>query len=354
MQKDAIRISADSLNKYILDISRSLGFSVKAAKLLADSLVFSSLRGVDSHGIHLLPHYIAQLKAENISLEAEGHVISESDGCLHYDGDNGIGQVIAGHCSDEAVRRASRLGLGMVVARNSNHFGAAAFWSQRMAQAGMIAIVMCNASPLVPPWQGKQGRLGTNPISVSVPSSGEGAWQLDMSTTTVAFNKIVKAIAEEQAALPIGWALDAEGVPTTEPAAAGKGLLMPLGGYKGSGLGMLVEILCGVLSGGAFSTDVGGLYIQERPMKVSQMYLAIDVRRFMPLDIFQSRMENLIREIKSAAPAQGYDEVLVAGDPERRFEERRCREGIPIERALWNRLCELADEYQVEPPEPGG
>lgn len=354
MQQNPIHVPADSLNRYIFDMARSLGFSTEAARLLAESLTYASLRGVDSHGIHLLPHYIAQLKAENISLDAEGQVLSESGACLHFDGENGIGQMIAARCVDEAVRLAVEHGLGMVVARNSNHFGAAAFWAERMSKAGMIGVVMCNASPLVPPWQGKQGRLGTNPICVSVPSSGKGAWLLDMSTATVSFNKIMKAISEGQPALPVGWALDAEGVPTTDPEAAGRGLLMPLGGYKGSGLGMLVEILCGVLSGGAFSTGVGGLYIKERPMHVSQMYLAIDVSRFMPLDVFQSRMEDLVREIKSAAPAQGYDEILVAGDPEKRFKERRCKEGIPIESALWKRLAELAEEYGVEPPEAVG
>src|SRR5690606_35613 len=354
MQQNPIRVPADSLKRYIFDISLSLDFSDLAAGLLADSLTYSSLRGVDSHGIHLLPHYVAQLKAKNISLNAVGRVLSELGACMHFDGENGIGQVIASRCVDETVRLASKHGLGMVVARNSNHFGAAAFWAERMSQAGLIGIVMCNASPTVPPWQGKQGRLGTNPICVSVPSTGDGAWLLDMSTATVSFNKIMRAVYEGQPALPAGWALDAEGVPTTDPEAARKGLLMPLGGYKGSGLGMLVEILCGVLSGGAFSTAVGGLYIKERPMNVSQMYLAIDVSRFMPLDLFQSRMKDLIREIKSAAPAQGYDEILVAGDPERRFYARRCKEGIPIESVLWKRLCELAEECSVEPPDAVG
>jgi LDH2 family malate/lactate/ureidoglycolate dehydrogenase len=354
MKESSICISADSLSRFILAVSHAMGLSPRAARLMADSLVSANLRGVDSHGVHLLPHYVAQLKAGNISVKAEGRRVWESGGCLHFDGQNGIGQIIASRCCAEAVRLAYEHGLGMVVARNSNHFGAAAFWGQRLSNSGMIGIVMCNASPTVPPWQGKQGRVGTNPLCISVPSSGEGAWLLDMSTTTVALNKILRVVAEGESQLPTGWALDAEGVPTRDPATALKGLLMPLGGYKGSGLGMLVEILCGVLSGGAISSDVGGLYILDRPMRVSQMFLAIDVTRFMPLERFQSRMESLIRKVKSAAPAQGYDEVLVAGDPERRSQEQRRTEGIPIGSKLWGRLRELADELGIERPRADG
>ena len=123
---------------------------------------------------------------------------------------------------------------------------------------------------------------------------------------------------------------------------------MPLGGYKGSGLGMLVEILCAVLSGGPMSRDVGGLYILDRPMKVSQMFLAIDVRRFLPLEELQARMERLIAQVKTAAPAHGFEEVLVAGDPENRAEARRREQGIPIGSALWERLDLLAAELRIE------
>ena len=129
--------------------------------------------------------------------------------------------------------------MAMVVARESNHFGAAAWWAQKMRDAGQIGIVMCNASPIVPPWQGKQGRLGTNPICMSVP----GPWLLDMATTTVAAGRIFKAFINGQPEIPAGWAFDSEGVPTTDTTEAYKGMLMPLGGYKGSGLAMMVEIL---------------------------------------------------------------------------------------------------------------
>jgi LDH2 family malate/lactate/ureidoglycolate dehydrogenase len=191
------------------------------------------------------------------------------------------------------VRIARQHGLAMVVARESNHFGPAAWWAQKMRDAGQIGIVMCNASPIVPPWQGREGRLGTNPICMSVP----GPWLLDMATTTVAAGKVFKAFINGQPEIPPGWAFDSAGVPTTNTADAYKGMLMPLGGYKGSGLAMMVEILCGVLGGGAMANELGGIRMRGKRVRVSQMFLAIDVARFMPLEEFTARMEKLVAVI---------------------------------------------------------
>jgi LDH2 family malate/lactate/ureidoglycolate dehydrogenase len=234
----------------------------------------------------------------------------------------------------------------MAVCRNSSHFGAAAFWAQRISSAGMIGMAFTNASPSVPPWQGREGRIGTNPICVSLPSSGTGGWLLDMATTTVAKNRIYKAAASGQQEIPSGWAMNADGIPTRDIQEALTGLLMPLGGYKGSGLGMLVEILCGVLGGGAVSSQVGGLHSTEKKMCASHCFLAIDVARLMPPAEFQARMEFLVATVKSAKPAQGHEEVMVAGDPEWRAEARRLRDGIPLDPATWTLLTTLGDSHE--------
>ncbi len=347
---DSIYISHQVLKDLAESILVASGVPAGKAKLLVESLVAANLRGVDSHGVMLLSSYLDQFRVGNINLEADGHVISESGGCLRYDGEHGLGQHIAGICGDHAVRLARQHGLGMVVARNSNHFGAAAFWALRISAEGMIGIVMTNASPAVAPWQGRQVKIGTNPICVSVPSGGAGGWLLDMATTTVAKNKIIKASNSGQSTIPMGWAMDSDGIPTQETEKALKGLLMPLGGYKGSGLGLMVEILCACLSGGALSSDVGGLYIADRKMNTSQTFLAIEVSRFLPLDEFRSRMEHLIQDVKSSKAAHGYEEVMVAGDPEWRMEARRLREGIPIDVATWARLVLLAERFSVPLP----
>ncbi|MGA2269555.1 MAG: Ldh family oxidoreductase [Bryobacteraceae bacterium] len=245
------------------------------------------------------------------------------------------------------VRIAGKQGMALVVARESNHFGAAAWWAQKMRAAGQIGIVFCNASPIVPPWQAKQGRVGTNPICMSVP----GPWLLDMATTTVAAGRIFKAFLNGQPEIPAGWAFDSEGVPTTDTAEAYKGMLMPLGGYKGSGLAMMVEILCSVLSGGAMPNEVSGIRFRGKTARVSQAYIAIEVARFMPLEEFTARVEELVNLIKTTAPAPGYDEVLVAGDPEWRTEAERRQNGIPIAEGNWEGLCNTAARVKVAAPE---
>src|SRR5260370_14674119 len=241
----------NELTHFCEAILEGTGVPRHKAEVAAACLISSNLRGVDSHGIQLLPFYIDQLLASEMDPLTDGAVLSEFGSCLHFDGCNGLGQWVAETCCGHAIRIARANGIGLAIAKESNHFGVAAWWAQKMRDAGQIGIVLCNASPIVPPWQGREGRMGTNPICMSVP----GPWLLDMATTTVAAGKGFKAVLHQQPEIPAGWAFDREGVPPTDTAEAYNGMLMPLGGYKGSGLAMMVEILCGVLGGGAMATQ---------------------------------------------------------------------------------------------------
>jgi LDH2 family malate/lactate/ureidoglycolate dehydrogenase len=321
------------------------------AAIVANSLVAANLRAVDSHGVRLLTDYSRALQAGTIDPQAAGCIVSESGACALYDGQRGLGQVVSTAATDITVRLAHEHGLGLVPVRESNHFGAAAFWAQRMAAAGMIGFAFTNASPAVAPWQGRQTRLGTNPICMALPGEDD-IWLLDMATTTVALNRIWKAAAQGDEVLPAGWAMDSDGVPTTNTQSALKGFPMPLGGYKGTGLAVMVEILCGVLSGGAIGTEVGGTRVAGRPMRTSHAFLAIQVERFMPVPEFLGRMRRLREMIKSSAPASGYDEVLMAGEPEWRAEAAQVEHGIPIGSSIWRELTELAARLGVTPPAP--
>lgn len=338
-------ISAADLTAWSAGLLEAANFPRVTARLTADSLVAANLRAVDSHGVQLLPYYVEQVERGDMDPLAEGRIALENGSCLIYDGANGVGQHIANACCEHAVRLAHKHGVSVVVARESNHFGAAACWAQKISAAGLIGIVTCNASPIVAPWQAKQPRLGTNPICMSVP----GPWLLDMATTTVANNRIFKALTNGEETIPAGWAMDSEGIPTTNTEAAVRGLPMPLGGYKGSGLAMLVEMLCGVLSGGAMSVEVGGIRIEGKPTRISQSFLAIDVARFMPLEEFQRRVEWLVHTVKSAAPAKTYQEVLVAGEPEWRAEAERRKNGIRLGDGTWECLLQLAARLGVAP-----
>jgi LDH2 family malate/lactate/ureidoglycolate dehydrogenase len=336
-------VSAEDLASWAAGLLEAAAFPAPTARLVAESLVAANLRGVDSHGVQLLPYYIEQVERGDMLASAEGRILMESGACLLYDGANGCGQEIAAVCCEHAVRLARLHGISMVTARESNHFGAAAYWGQKISGAGLIGIVMCNASPIVAPWQGRQPRLGTNPICVSAP----GPWLLDMATTTVANNRILKALMNDEETIPAGWAVDSDGAPTTNTDAAIRGMPMPLGGYKGSGLAMMVELLCGALSGGAMSVDVGGIRLEGKPTRTSQTFIAIDAGRFMPAEEFSRRVEWLVDTVKSAAPAKGYGEVMVAGDPEWHTEAARRQSGIPIGDGTWQCLVETAARLGV-------
>jgi LDH2 family malate/lactate/ureidoglycolate dehydrogenase len=337
------------LTHFVDQILLASGVPAHKATITATSLVGCNLRGVDSHGIQLLPFYIDQILAGEMDPKADGHVISETGSCLLFDGENSLGQWVADTCCRHATRIAAAQGMALVIARESNHFGAAAWWAQKMRTAGQIGIVMCNASPIVPPWQGKKGRLGTNPICMSVP----GPWLLDMATTTVAAGRIFKAFINGQPEIPQGWAFDSEGVPTTDTQQAYQGMLMPLGGYKGSGLAMMVEILCSVLSGGAMADELGGIRVRGKKVRNSQMFMAIDIARFLPVEEFTARVERLVKIMKSTPTAPGYEEVMVAGDPEWRTEAERKRDGIPIPAGNWESLCKTAGRVKVDVPDVG-
>lgn len=342
-------VSASGFCDWSERVLRAAGVSEDHARLVAHSLVAASLRGVDSHGFHLLPSYLEQIACGDTDPSQTGEVVSESGACLVYDGRNGLGQVVADICCGHAIRLAREYGLGMVTARESNHFGTAAYWAMKMAAEGQIGLAFCNASPIVAPWQGKQGRFGTNPICMAVPAGRREPWLLDMATTTVAANRIFKAHTNREPSIPAGWAMDKDGIPTTDTEAAYGGLLMPLGGYKGSGLAMMVEILCGVISGGAMSTQLGGLRVRGKRFRASQTFIAIDVLRMQPE--FRERIDWLIEEVKSAAPASGYDEVLVANEPELRTERERLKSGIPIPDGTWEALVKGALKVGVGEPE---
>jgi len=348
MADDFVEIPHIPLTAFAKNILEAARVPGTTAVLVAESLVAANLRGVDSHGVQLLIWYTEQIGAGNVDIHTSGRVASENGACLVFDGENGIGQLISTRCCEHAIRLAAAGGVGMVVARNSTHFGAAAWWAQKLAAAGLIGIVMCNATALVAPWQGRDKMLGTNPICMAVP--GPNSFLLDMATTTVALNRIYKALLSGDKTIPDGWAMDSEGNPTNHPQTAIDGLPMPLGGYKGTGLAVMVEILCAALSGGPMLTNVGGIRVKSIPMGASHLFLGIDVARFMPIEEFTSRMQWLRETITHSRPASGFDEVMIAGDPEWRTEAKRLANGIPIARGIWDQLTQLAERLNVAVP----
>jgi len=302
----------------------------------------------------MLATYIQQIRAGGINVPTAGRVVSEDGVCLRYDGENGLGQVVADQCTDHAIRIAGALGVAVVVTSGSNHFGAGAWWGEKLARAGLIGIVMSNACPAVAPYQGKTAILGTNPLCVAVPGlGGRGRWLLDMATTTVALGKLTNAGHLGRQTIPLEWGfLDSSGKPTTDTAAAQCGAPTPFGGYKGTAVAMMVEILCSGLSGAGMTTELPIYRTGGDPLGISHTFIAIDPARFMPKGEFEKRMDRLGEMVKASGPAPGYDEVLLAGEPEWRCKNIREQSGIPVPEKLWAQLTSVARELKVTPPSP--
>jgi LDH2 family malate/lactate/ureidoglycolate dehydrogenase len=245
------------------------------------------------------------------------------------DGQDAFGFVVGLCAIKEAMAMAREFGIGIVSVRRSTHFGMAASYVLPAIEAGFIALVFSNASPAMPPWGGKDGLLGTNPFAAGAPGGRLPPFLLDMSPAVAARGKIRRAERRGER-IPLGYALDAQGRPTTDPTAALGGVVLPIGGYKGSGLSMLMDILGGVISGAGFAGGVADQYkVYDRPQDVGHFFLAMRPDLFVPEHEYRDRMDTLIARVRDCPKAEGFDEILIPGEPETRLEAEHRRTGIP-------------------------
>ena len=231
----------------------------------------------------------------------------------------------------------------MVAVRNSNHFGMSAHYTRMMAEEGCVGVLTTNSSPSMAPWGGRAKTVGANPWSVATPAGAHGVAVMDISNGNVARGKIYAA-RERGVEIPTGWAIDNQGAPTTDPASALSGLLLPMAGHKGYAIAFMIDVLSGVLTGSSFGTGVSGPQQAERRSGAGHLVLALEIEAFLPLEEFNRRMEQLIGEVKSVPLAQGFDEVLFPGEVEDRSSARLQREGIELPAGTLADLERLADQ----------
>jgi ureidoglycolate dehydrogenase (NAD+) len=345
---DGATLAAPELERWTRALLEASGLEPEPAATVAETLVWTSLRGVDSHGVARVPVYAERLRSGVLNTRPRPAVVTRDGAIAVVDGDHGPGQVAAVLATDLSIELAREHGAGVVSVRRSGHYGAAAFYAMRAAEAGLIGISMTNTEPLVIPFGGVEPALGTNPIAFAAPSAEGYIFNLDMATSQVAINRINNA-RDEGRAIPEGWGVDEHGEPTTDPAAVKSAV--PLGGYKGYGLALMVEVLCGVLSGAGVRYGVGDLYSggQER-QDSGHFHLAIDPERTIGRERFADVLAGLLDELRAIPPAHGFDEVLVAGDPQDRARAERERSGVPIEPALWATLNALSEDLGVPVP----
>ncbi|WP_241236343.1 Ldh family oxidoreductase [Brevibacillus marinus] len=342
------RCSWKGLQEFCCQVFVKAGVPRQAAAIVAESLVFADLRGVDSHGVVRTAIYLQRLEAGMIDPHAEVEKVRESEATVLLDGRNNFGSVVGTKAVAVALEKAKQSGAAVVGVRGSNHFGTGAYYLQKAIEQDMILLVMSNASQTMPPTGGVRPFIGTNPLAVGVPSGRELPFMLDMATSVVARGKIIVA-AQKGEAIPLGWAVDKEGNPTTDAQAALEGAVLPVGGPKGYAISMFIDILTGVLTGAGFGRYVNNMYENwEQPQNVGHQFIAIDINRFMPLEQFKARMDQYIRELKQEPKAPGVQEILIPGELEyRRTIERKAR-GIELPPKVAAELAAIGEKYGVD------
>ena len=342
----ASALAADAFARSLL---QAHGVPAEDAATIAACLVRAELRGVDTHGLCWLPIYLERVRKGLINPRPALEVKRVTPVAASLDGQNGFGFVVGMRAMAEAIAMAREFGIGVVSARRSTHYGMAACYALPAVEAGLMAMVFSNASPAMPPWGGKSVMLGTNPFCMAAPAGKYKPIILDMSPAVAARGKIRRAQRRGES-IPAGYALDADGRPTTDATAALAGVVLPIGGYKGSGLAMFMDIFGGVISGADFGGDVGNQSKTfDRPQGVGHFFLAMRPNLFVPEDEYRARIDTLIERVRAAPRAEGFAEILLPGEPEDRIEAERRRTGIPYAAAEVAALQEEAKRAGVQP-----
>jgi LDH2 family malate/lactate/ureidoglycolate dehydrogenase len=333
----SVEIPAADLAAVAARLFLAAGIQASDAAVVAQDLVAADLEGVASHGVMLAPMYVARIRAGSVSRESRGVIVSDRGGAVVIDARNVLGQLTARQAAGLAIDRARRHGLAAASLRDAFHFGAAGLYARLMAEAGCIGVVMTNTRPLMPAPGGAEPITGNNPIAIAAPGDGGFAPEVDMATSAAAMGKIRNAAAAGEP-IPPGWATDRDGVPTQDAKAAIAGMLTPAAGPKGFGLGFMIDLLCGGLSGGAIGAGVQGLYGDPAiPYGCSSLFLAIDVAHFADLETFKARAGAEVARVGAARRAPGVERVYAPGEyafATRSRAEGRCRIGAPVLRSL--------------------
>jgi len=329
-----VQLPADHLRRFITEVFNAKGLPDRDAETVSNSLVEASLRGVDSHGIMRVPLYAARLDNGLVNKSPRMRLLKEGSTTAVLDADNAMGQVASRRAMEIAIEKAEQHDTAHVVVRHSNHFGAAAHWAAMALPHQMIGYCTTNGPPVMAAWGGADAVMCNNPVGVAIPSRRPAPMIVDMAMSVAAGGKIRYA-ARHGLSIPEGWALDANGSPTTDPKAAQDGVLLPFAGHKGYALALIGDVMAGVLSGAAFGSSVGFLWDNATDVQnVGHYFSVTKVAAFLDVDDFLGRVDALTSELSSSRPATGSEGVLIPGDPEWRTQALRQKEGIPVSDSL--------------------
>ena len=321
------RVDHERLLDFATAVYAGAGVPDADARLIADTLVQADLWGHQSHGVLRLGWYLERVQNGVMKPVTTPEFVIDGGAIAVIDGHDGVGHVLSMIATREAIKRAKTHGIAVVGVRNSNHFGTCMYYTLTGAREGCMMFLTSNGGPAMAPWGGMKKIIGTNPMSVATPAGKHPPFVVDMANTGVARGKIYLARQKRQP-IPLGWALNAAGAPTTDPQEAIDGIILPMAEHKGYAIAMMVDVLSGVLTGSGFLTQVHSPYKTAKKSNCGHLFIAVNIEALQPLSEFNARMEQYIAEVKSVPRAQGFDEVFYPGEIEARNNERNRREGI--------------------------
>ncbi len=343
-------IPAAAIDALIRDCMQAIGLPPADAARVAELMVEADLVGADAHGVFRLPQYIRRIKGGAVNPKAQITVEKTAPATAMVDGDNGMGHLVMSRAAETAVELAKETGIAWVGARRSNHAGAAGVYAAMPLVQDMVGIyaVVANANHM-PVWGSSENLLGTNPVAFAVPAGEEPSVVLDIATTVVSYGT-VKANKLQGKPMPQGWMIDKQGQPLTDSAKSAEGLLLPIGGHKGSGLALVLGLLAGTLNGAAFGRDVVDFnYDDSTACDTGHFIVALDVSRFMPIAAFKAVIDRHLRDLKSSARLPGVDAIRLPGEQRLKRRAERLRDGVPVYPEAIELLDKLAGELTVKP-----
>lgn len=340
------KIEADKIRDLFYSILKDINVADDVSKYLIEGIVQASLRGIDSHGIRLFPHYLEGFKQGRLNKNPEYKFDKTAAGTAKLDGDHAPGHAAGAIGMMKAVELAKETGIGAVSVYNSSHFGAAAYYGFMAAKEDMIGLSFTHATAHVLSYGGKRPFFGNNPVCMVAPCEGEEPFCFDMATTVATFNK-VQHYKENDRKVPIGWGVDKDGNDTDEPGQIES--LLPIGGYKGFGLSMMVEVFCGLLTGSPLGPDVSRMFDtpMDKKRHLGQFFIAINISCFDTPESFKKRMKAMMDALRCEPALDLNKPVQVPGDPEKFLLNERTKNGIPVEGKLLKQFKDLGNEYKI-------
>lgn len=342
---ESVAVPHEDLKAFGAGCLEKAGLTRDNALLVSTSLVESNLRGIDSHGIARLPHYLNRIAHGSINPRPHLQYTKAAPALGRLDGDHGLGQIVMQRATEESIALARESGAGWVAVENSSHCGALAFYGQQIAAANMLGIVFTHSDSMVVPHGAKHAFCGTNPICLTAPGEGGKSLCLDMATSIVPWNTVMNA-ATEGVEIPNHWGVNAAGESTTNPKEV-RGV-RPFGEFKGSGLGLMIDVFCTFLLGSPYGPDISAMYGDPSKMRhLGGLVGAIDISRFGAASQFTGRISELMQRWNAQPAADPNEPVLYPGEPEIRTKAQRARDGVPIGVNLAGIFRDLSQKYDV-------